>query len=322
MHSFIRFLLAACLTLAWLPAAFAQSLQGKTVRMVVAFAAGGPTDVLARLLALKLGEGLGTSVIVENRPGAGGNVGAQAVAKSAPDGQTLLLATISFVINPSLYARAGYDPIKEFTPITMVSSAPYMLLVHPSLPARSVKELVALAQSQPGKLNYSSSGNGTAAHLAGVLFNTAARVDIAHIPYNSAAPALTALLAGDVSMLFNNPLTASAHIKSGKLRALAVTSANRSVAAPDVPTLAEAGVPGAEVGSWTALLAPAGFNRALVTRVHSEMSRILGAADVRTQLISDGAEPIGSGPDELAAFLKSEMAKWSVIIAKSGARID
>jgi len=322
MRSLVKFFLTALFLFTWLPTAHAQSLQGKTVRMVVAFAAGGPTDVLARLLALKLGEGLGTSVIVENRPGAGGNVGAQAVAKSAPDGQTLLLATISFVINPSLYARAGYDPIKEFTPITMVSSAPYMLLVHPSLPARSVKELVTLAQSQPGKLNYSSSGNGTAAHLAGVLFNTSARVDIAHIPYNSAAPALTALLAGDVSMLFNNPLTASAHIKSGKLRALAVTSAHRSVAAPDVPTLTEAGVPGAEVGSWTALLAPAGINRTLVTRVHSEMSRILGAADVRTQLISDGAEPIGSGPDELAAFLKSEMAKWSVIIAKSGARID
>ena len=322
MSSSIKFLLAACIALALIGPAQAQSLQGKTVRMVVAFAAGGPTDVLARLLALKLSEGLGTSVIVENRPGAGGNVGAQAVAKSAPDGQTLVLATISFVINPSLYSRAGYDPIKEFTPITLVSSAPYMLLVHPSLPARNVKELVALAQAQPGKLNYSSSGNGTAANLAGVLFNTAARVDIAHIPYNSAAPALTALLAGDVSMLFNNPLTASAHIKSGKLRALAVTSASRSVAAPDVPTLTEAGVSGAEVGSWTAMLAPAGINRALVTRVHSEMSRILGAADVRTQLISDGAEPIGSGPDELAAFLKSEMAKWSVIIAKSGARID
>ena len=306
----------------WGPDALAQIAPGKPVRIVVAFATGGPTDILARVLAQKLNEGLGVPVVVENRSGAGGNVGAEAVARSAADGQTLLLATISFVINPSLYARVGYDPVKDFAPITLVSSTPYLVLVHPSVPARTVKELIALAKAKPGQLNYSSSGNGTAAHLAGVLFNNAAAVNVTHIPYNGAAPAMTALLSGEVSLLFNNPITALPHARSGKARVLAVTSAKRSAAAPEIPTLAEAGVPGVEVGSWSALLAPAGTPGENIMRLHNEIKRIVGTAEVRARLVAEGAEPIGAGPDELAAFIKTELPKWAKVVAQSRARID
>jgi len=315
-------LVAVFFLVPWGPNARAQIAPGKPVRIVVAFPAGGPTDILARVLAQKLNEGLGVPVVVENRSGAGGNIGAEAVARSAPDGQTLLLATISFVINPGLYARVGYDPVKDFAPITLVSSTPYLVLVHPSVPARTVKELVALAKAKPGQLNYSSSGNGTAAHLAGVLFNNAAAVNTTHIPYKGAAPALTALLSGEASLLFNNPITALPYMRSGRARVLAVTSAKRLAAAPEIPTLAEAGVRGVEVGSWSALLAPAGTPGENIMRLHNELKRIVGTAEMRSRLVAEGAEPIGAGPDELAAFIKSELPKWAKVVAQSKARID
>ncbi len=311
-----------CLASLAAPAAHAQTAGGKPMRIVVAFPAGGPTDLLARVIAQKATEGLGQPVIVENRAGAGGNVGMEAVAKAPPDGGTVLLATISFVINPSLYKRTGYDPVKDFAPITLLSSTPYVMLVHPSVPARSVKDLIAMAKARPGALNYASSGNGTAAHLAGELFKSAAHVNLTHIPYKGAAPALTDLLAGQVSLLFNNPLTALPHVKTGKARALAVTSAKRLTAAPEIVTLAEAGVRGVEVGSWSAMLAPAGTSPAQITRLHGEFMRVLNLPEVRARLVAEGAEPIGAGPEELSAFIKSEMVKWAKVVAESGARLD
>ena len=302
--------------------AFPQSYPAKPVRLVVAFPAGGPTDILARTLGQKLGEAMGQSFVVENRSGAGGNLGAEAVARAAPDGHTLLLATISLVINPSLYPRVPYDTLKDFAPVTLVSSTPYVMLVHPSLPVRSVKELIGLARARPGQLSYSSSGNGTAAHLAGELFKRAAGVDIVHVPYKGAAPALTDLLAGQVALLFNNPLTALPHVRSGKARALAVTSDKRSSAAPEIPTLEQAGVAGVEVGSWSALMASAGTPREIVTRLHNETARIIAGPELRARLLAEGAEPIGAGPEELGAFLKSELTKWARVVRDSRARID
>lgn len=326
MRTIFRLATHACVAIAlaslFAPGVHGQPASGRPMRIVVAFPAGGPTDLLARLIAQKATEGLGHPVIVENRAGAGGNVGMEAVAKAPPDGSTVLLATISFVINPSLYKRTGYDPVKDFAPITLLSSTPYIMLVHPSVPARSVKELIAIAKANPGALNYSSSGNGTAAHLAGEMFKSAAHVNITHIPYKGAAPALTDLLAGQVSLLFNNPLTALPHVKAGKARALAVTSAKRLSAAPDIITLAEAGVRGVEVGSWSAMLAPAGTAQAQVSRLHTEFMRALNLPDVRARLVAEGAEPIGTGPQELAAFIKSESAKWAKVVTESGARLD
>jgi tripartite-type tricarboxylate transporter receptor subunit TctC len=326
MRTIFRFAIlpfvAACLVGVTGREAHAQAAAGRPMRIVVAFPAGGPTDLLARVVAQKATEGLAQPVIVENRAGAGGNVGVEAVAKSPADGHTVLLATISFVINPSLYKRTGYDAVKDFAPITLLSSTPYVMLVHPSVPARSVKELIGMAKAKPGALNYASSGNGTAAHLAGELFKSAAQVDITHIPYKGAAPALTDLLAGQVSLLFNNPLTALPHVKTGKARALAVTSAKRLSAVPDLVTLAEAGVRGVEVGSWSAMLAPGGTPQAQVSRLHNEFMRVLNLPDVRNRLVAEGAEPIGAGPDELAAFIKSELAKWAKVVAQSGARLD
>jgi tripartite-type tricarboxylate transporter receptor subunit TctC len=322
MHRLLQSIAAAAAVAGAVTPAAGQSLQGKPVRIVVAFPAGGPTDMLARLLAQRLTDALGTSVFVDNRSGAGGNLGAELVARAVPDGQTLLLATISFVINPNLYGKVGYDPVKDFAPVNLVSSTPYIMLVHPSVPARSVRDLVTLAKARPGQLNYSSSGSGTAAHLAGELFKSAAGVNIMHIPYKGAAPALTDLLAGQVSLLFNNPLTALPHVKAGRLRALAVTSAKRTVAAPEIPTMAEAGVAGVEVGSWSALFAPAGTARATVDRLNTEVIRVLGIPEVRTRLIADGADPIGAGPEELAAFVKTELVKWQKVVAQSGAKVD
>jgi len=300
----------------------AQSWPNKPIRLVIGFPAGGPTDLVARVIAQKMTESLGNQMIVDNRPGAAGNIGAEAVAKAAPDGHTILFAPISFVINPSLYRKVGYDPVKDFAPITMVASTPYLILAHPALPVRNVKTLVALARARPGELNYSSSGNGTGSHLAAEVFKTAAGLNLTHIPFKGTAPAMVALLAGEVSLQFNNPLTGLPQVKAGKLRALAVMSENRSHAAPEVPTLTESGIQGAEVGSWSALLAPAGTPPTIVTRLYNETVRILAMPDVRARLADEGAEIIASGPDPLAANITSELKRWARIVAQSNARLD
>lgn len=294
----------------------------KPIRLIVAFPAGGPTDIQARVVARKLNEALGQPVVVENRGGAGGMIGAEAAARAAPDGYTLFLATISVVIAPMTQEKPSYDPVKDFAAVTMVSTTPYIMLVHPSLPVRSVKEFIALAKARPGQLNYASSGSGTPPHLAGELLKSVTGIAITHIPHKGAAPALTDLLAGQVSMLFNNPLTALPQMKAGKARGLAVTTAQRSNAAPDLPTLSEAGVPNVEVGSWFALLAPAATPREIVGRLHAETVKLLAAPDVKSRLEADGAEPVGNSSDELAVYIKAEAAKWGKVVRAAGLRME
>jgi len=317
------FMKTLIVTISLIPiSSFAQIIGSKPIRIIVAFPAGGPTDLLGRILTQKMVEGLNTPVIIENRAGAGGNLGMEMVARSIPDGQTLLLATISFVINPHLYRKIGYDPLKDFVPITLLSSTPYIMMVHPSVPAHDVKTLVIMAKRYPGRLNYASAGSGTAAHLAGELFKTAAGVDIMHIPYKGAAPALADLIAGQVTITFNNPLTALPHIKSGKARGLAVTTAQRIASAPNIPTLIESGIRGVDVGSWSAIFAPAGTPLSIIARYHNEISRILSIPEIKVKLVAEGAVPIGSGPEELGQFVKTEFVKWSKVVAQSGARVD
>ena len=303
--------------------AHAQSYPTKSVRLIVPFPPGGSADILARAIGPRLTEGLGQSVIIENRPGAGTAIGTEATAKSAPDGYTIMLGTVSsHAINPSLNAKLGYDPIRDFAPISMVASIPFALLVHPTVPARSLAELIALARRDPGKLNYASAGSGTSNHLAGELFNAMARVDMTHIPYKGSAPALTDLLAGQVNVMFDLVLTAAPHVRAGTARALAVTSRDRSASLAQVPTVAESGVPGYDVSAWFALFAPANTPPAPVRRLADETARVMKLVDVRERLASQGADALSSTPEATAQFVRAELAKWSRVVKSSGMKID
>lgn len=299
-----------------------ESYPNRPIRMIVPWPPGGWTDILGRVLAQKLNEPLGQPVVVENRGGAAGIIGAEAAAKAAPDGYTMILASNSIVLVPSVYAKVPYDVIKDFVAISLVTSTPYIMLVHPSVPVRSVKELIALARARPGQLNYSSSGTGTAPHLGVELFKSIARIDMVHIPHKGSAPSLRDLVAGHVSVTLINPTIGLTQVKSGKARVLAVTTAKRIRAAPDIPTLAEAGVPGVEVGSWTGLLAPAGTSQAIVKRFHTEIVRIIGAPDVNSRLQAEGAEPIGMAPEEFTAYIQTEVVKWAKVVKQAGLRVD
>lgn len=303
--------------------ALAQGYPNKPVRMVVPFPPGGTTDILARAVGQKLSEAWGSQVIIDNRPGAGGNIGTDIVAKAAPDGYTLLMATVgTHAINGSLYAKLPFDPVKDFAPVTLVASVPNVLVVHPSLPATSVKELIALAKSKPGELTFASSGNGTSIHLAGELFKTMTGTKMLHIPYKGSAPAITDLLGGQTNMMFDNLPSAMPHIKSGKLRALAVTSAHRSAALPDVPTIAESGIPGYEASSWFGVVAPAGTPKEIVAKINADIVRGLSAPDLKDRLSGQGAEPVGNTPEQFAAYIKTETAKWAKVVKESGAKVD
>ena len=303
--------------------AHAEAYPSKPITMIVPFPAGGTTDILARAIGQELFKTLGQQVIVDNRPGAGGNIGSALVAKAAPDGYTLLMGTVgTHAINASLYAKMPYDTVKDFAPITQVAAVPNILVVNPTLPVKSVKELIAYAKANPGKLNFASSGNGTSIHLSGELFKTMAGVDMTHIPYKGSAPALTDLLGGQVNLMFDNMPSALPHVKAGKLRALAVTSGKRSPAAPDLPTIEEAGVPGYEASSWFGVLAPAGTPPDIVNKLNAEIVRILKTPEMKERLSSQGAEPVGSSPGEFAAHIKAEMAKWAKVVKESGARVD
>ena len=303
--------------------AHAQSYPTKSVRLIVPFPPGGSADILARAIGPRLTEGLGQSVIIENRPGAGTAIGTEATAKSAPDGYTIMLGTVSsHAINPSLNAKLGYDPIRDFAQISMVASIPFALLVHPTVPARSLAELIALARRDPGKLNYASAGSGTSNHLAGELFNAMARVDMTHIPYKGSAPALTDLLAGQVNVMFDLVLTAAPHVRAGTARALAVTSRDRSASLAQVPTVAESGVPGYDVSAWFALFAPANTPPAPVRRLADETARVMKLVDVRERLASQGADALSSTPEATAQFVRAELAKWSRVVKSSGMKID
>jgi len=296
-------------------AVLAQQWPSKPIKWVVPFAPGGTTDILARTIGEKLSVTLGQPIIVDNKPGAGGGVGADQVAKSPADGYTIMGGTIStHAINASLYSNLPYDPVRDFAPITLIVRVPNMLVVNPELPAKDVRELIALLKASPGKYSFASSGNGTSQHLSGELFKTMTGVEMQHIPYRGSPPALADVVGGQVAMTFDNITTAWPLVKGGKLRALAVTTAKRSPIAPDVPTLAESGLPGYEIGSWQGVFAPAG--------VSTEIVRIINAPDVRQKLMDMGAEPAPNTPEEFAAMVKAEVAKWADVVRKSGAKVD
>ncbi|HET9045365.1 MAG TPA: tripartite tricarboxylate transporter substrate binding protein [Casimicrobiaceae bacterium] len=306
------------------PVALAQSAYPtKPVRIVVPFPAGGTTDILARAAAQKLSETWGQQAIVDNRPGAGGNIGAELVAKSAPDGYTLLMGTVgTHAINASLYPKMPYDHVKDFVPVILVAGVPNVLVVNPELPVRSVQELMAYAKANPGKLNFASSGSGTSIHLSGELFKVMTGAQMTHVPYKGSAPALTDLIGGQVQLMFDNLPSSLAFIKAGKLRALAVTSAQRSPALPDVPTVAESGVPGFEASSWFGLLAPAGTPPTIVAKINTDTQKWLASPDAKEKLAAQGANVAGGSPDDFAKHIQSETAKWARVVKESGAKVE
>jgi tripartite-type tricarboxylate transporter receptor subunit TctC len=314
--------LATTCALAVIGTTHAQTYPTKPVRLLVPFAPGGGADITGRAIAQKLAEGLGQQVVVDNRAGAASNIGTELAARSAPDGYTLLLIGPNHTTNVSLFAKLNYDPIKDFEPISLVTSAPYVLLVHPSLPVRNVKELIALARAKPGQLNYGSSGNGTAGHLAMELVKTQAKIDLQHVPYKGSQPLQTDLIGGQVVTGFGDALSSTPLVQAGRLRALAVSSAKRGHMLPDVPTMAEAALPGFDVTVWQGILAPAGTPREIVTRLHSEIISTLQKPEVQSRMAALGVDIIGNSPQEFAAFIKRDIAKWAVVIKASGARID
>ncbi len=295
----------------------------KAIRYVVPFPAGGPLDIVARSIGQELSKAWSQPVIVDNRPGAGGNIGADIVAKAPPDGYTILMGAVStHAINVTLYNKLPYDPIKDFAPVTLITSVPNVLVVHPSVPAKNVKELIALAKSRPGQLNFASGSTGSAGHLAGELFNVMAGVDMTHIPYKGAAPAVIDLIAGHVSLMFDNLASALPNIKAGRVRALAVTTLKRSPLLPQLPTISESGLRGFDVSTWFGIFAPGATPPDIVARLNREVVRILHTPEMRERLATQGAEPVGNQPEEFAAFIKTEIPKYAKVVKASGAKAD
>ena len=320
--------IAAASLLACLPAsnAAAQSpapYPDRPVKLVIPFPPGGPLDIIGRVIAQKASEDWGQNVVVDNRPGAGGNIGADAVAKSPPDGYTILMGALStHAVNPSLYAKMPYDAVKDFAPISLVAITPNVLVVNASLPVNSAKEFVAYAKANSGKLSFGSGSNGSAGHLAGELFKVDTGTDIVHIPYKGGAPATQALLAGDTQFMFDNLANAMPQVKAGKLKALAVTTAQRSKLAPELPTMAEAGFAGFDISTWFGLLAPAGTPKDVIAKWNAEVVKILNSSDLRERLMAQGAEPAPTTPEQFAAFIQSEIPKYARIVKISGAKVD
>jgi tripartite-type tricarboxylate transporter receptor subunit TctC len=313
--------LAALVALAATDAA-AQAWPTRTMRMIVPFPAGGSADTLARLLGPKLSERLGQPFLAENRPGAGGNVGTELVAKAAPDGYTFLMGVSSIAIAPALYGSLAWDPVRSFTPVGLVATTPNIPVVNPSVPARSVQELVALAKTKPGQLNYASGGNGATNHLAGELFKHMTGTEIVHVPYRGNPLAVIDVLNGQVAMMFDFMITSLPHVREGKLRPLAVTGAKRSPQVPDLPTVSEAGVPGYEASTWFAVMAPAGTPSDIVRRLNAELNAALQLADIRERLATLGAEPLGGTSEDVAARLRGDLAKWSEVIRAANIRLE
>ncbi|CAN7527173.1 tripartite tricarboxylate transporter substrate binding protein [Acidovorax sp. LjRoot118] len=324
MRLLTTLVLATAAALPLMPHAHADTFPDRPVTLVIPFPPGGPTDAMARTLAAEMKDRLGQPMVVENRAGAGGNIGAEYVARSAPDGQTLLFGTSGpLAINASLYRKIGYDPVKSFAPVIQVGHLPNILVVNPSVPAKTVKELITYAKASPGKLSYASSGNGASSHLAGVLFNASAGVDLQHIPYKGTGPALTDLLGGQVTMSFTDVLTALPYVKSGKLRALGVTTAERSQALPEVPTVAEQGVPGYDVSVFFGIVAPAGTPPERIAKLNKAFVDVLNTAKVKQLLASQGLEPAPSPkPEQLGKFIEAQVGKWAGVVKQSGAQLD
>lgn len=303
--------------------ALAQTYPSKPMRVIAAQSAGGVTDMLARIFAQKFNEAWKQPVVVENRPGAGGAIGTEIATKSAPDGYTLLLSSAGpIVINQSLYPKLGYDPLKDLVPIAFIASSPLMLITHPLVPARSVKELIALAKAQPDKLSYGSGGSGSPAHLTAELFKAATGVSLAHIPFKGSAPSVLALVAGQIDLSFSTVVIALPQVKANRLRALAVTSPKRSQAVPNLPTMMEAGVPGFESQQWFGLFGPAALPNEIVNKLHAETTRIMEIPEIRERLSSDGGESGNLSQDQFSAFIRTDAARWAKVVKQSGATAE
>jgi tripartite-type tricarboxylate transporter receptor subunit TctC len=301
----------------------AQTYPSRPVRLLMPYPAGGPTDILGRLIAQKLTEVWGQNVLIDNRAGGGGMIAGVLAAKSPPDGYTLFLGGITtLAIAPFVQKDMQYDPIRDFHPVTQTTISPLLLMTHPSLPVKTVKEFIALAKARPGQINYASSGPGGSGHLAGELFKSVTKTDLVHVPYRGAPPALNDLISGQVQVMFGTMLAAVPHVRAGKLRAVAVTGPQRSIAVPDVPTFAEAGLAGYDASSWNGILVPAGTPRAIIDKLNAELVKILHAPKVLDRLESDGPIPVGNSPEEFAAHIKAEQAKWSKVIREAHVRIE
>ena len=301
--------------------AHAQTYPAKPVKIIAPFAPGGGTDFIARLIAQKLTEKLGAQVIVENKPGAGGNLGAELAVKSPADGYTLLLVAGSYTVNPSLY-KLSFDPVNDITPIIQLSQGPFIVTVHPTVNAKTLKELMDLVRAQPDKLSYASAGSGSVTHLASALFLDMAKLKIVHIPYKGTGPALNDAIAGNVQVLFGSPSTTIPHVKSGRLRALAVTTTTRVGAAPELPTVAESGLPGYEVVLWHGLVGPKNLPRAIVDRINTEANQILKVKELDTLLATDGVAPAGGTPEQFTATIKSDIERWRKVVQQAGVKVD
>jgi len=315
----------------WIPLVFAllaplsvlaQGWPSKPVRLVVPYPPGGPTDIVARVVAERLTAQTGQTFIVDNRAGAGGNLGAEAVAKAAPDGYTLLVATTAHAINKSLFKNLNYDVQRDFVPVSLLTQGPLVLVVNPDFPAKSVSELIAIAKAKPKSVSFASSGNGQSTHLAAELFASMAGAPMTHVPYKGSAPALNDLIAGQVPIMFDTMLSAMQHVKSGRLRALAITGAQRSPAAPDVPTLAESGLPGYQAYAWNGLLAPAGTPPAVINRLSEELKTALSQPAVQEKFSAQGFAATWTAPAQAASFLQNEVDKWGLTVQQSGAKVE
>ena len=300
----------------------AQGYPDKPVRWIVAFAPGGGADNLARTLQGALSDALGQTVVIDNRGGGGGTIGTEMTARAAPDGYTILLIATGHTVNASLFPKLPYDPVKDFAPVSLVASQSNILAIHPSVAVQSVKELVALARAKPGTLNFASGGNGSTPHLSGELLRIMTHIDLTHIPYKGSGPAVVDLLSGHVQMMFVGPIAIEAHIKSGRLRALAVADKKRMSILPNVPTMTEAGFPGIETGTWYGILAPAATPQAVVTRLHRAIVKVLELPDVKTRLLAQGVDIVGSSPAELERYLRDEIAKWRKVVREAKVRVD
>jgi tripartite-type tricarboxylate transporter receptor subunit TctC len=302
--------------------ASAQNYPTRSITIVIPFPAGGSADTLARLIGAKLNESLGQAVVVENKPGAGGNLGTDAVAKAAPDGYTLLLAPSSIAIAPALYTKLPFDPIKDFAPVTLLASIPMVVVVYPEFPPKTILELIALAKSKPGEISYASAGNGSTNHLAVELFKIKTGIEMLHVPYRGNPLAIVDVIAGRVPVFFDFVLTGLPHVREGKVRALATTGAHRSAVMPDVPTVMEAGVPDFEASTWFGVYAPAGTKPEIVEKLNAEILAVLAMPAIRERLNSLGVEIIAQGPQALAAITKSDLEKWGPIVQKAGVKLD
>ncbi len=301
----------------------AQVFPSKPIRLIVPFAAGGGNDNIARLVGKRLTDSVGQPLVIDNRPGAGGVVGAELAAKAAPDGYTLFLGGVgSHALNPNLIEKLPYDPIRDFAPVILLARAPLILVVHPSVPARTFAEFVAYARNNPGKLNFASNGNGSSAQLAAVMFGSMAGAEMVHVPYKGLAPALTDLLSGQVQLMFSSVVAILPHIKAGKLRALAVTGEKRMASLPEVPTVADSGFPGYEASSWYGIFAPAGTRREIVAKLNAEFLKALEQPEVRNSLLADGAEPVGDTPEQFAAYVRSEKERLGKLIRDANIRLE